>query len=189
MWHQVARGCTATFTRPLWVPHFTDISSAPPPLLYRSNASPEILVTTGNIWTCVSSLERHMPTATHQIHWVWLCQCQWCTGASWIHSLNGDGIWSRILFTWALTLVNGVRIILVHAEDLECHHGTIAILQFGDFVGNVRWNANPAACAFNIFIRKKKLSYLSWMPSKMLSCHFMQKFSRSTCINQRMSDL
>jgi hypothetical protein len=30
MWHQVARGCTATFTRPPWVPHFTDISSAPP---------------------------------------------------------------------------------------------------------------------------------------------------------------
>jgi hypothetical protein len=24
-------GCTATFTRPLWVPHFTNISSAPPP--------------------------------------------------------------------------------------------------------------------------------------------------------------
>jgi len=31
LWHEVARGCTATFTRPLgWVPHFTDISSACP---------------------------------------------------------------------------------------------------------------------------------------------------------------
>jgi hypothetical protein len=26
----VAHGCTATFTRPLWVPHFTDISIACP---------------------------------------------------------------------------------------------------------------------------------------------------------------